>query len=104
MIPAGAITVPREGRLESTMGCASRTARQDYSILVAEFCSQLFSYRCTGALYLFSSQDNILPLFLIPLLLSVQLSSVCISTSARSFFSLDLCSPMVSIEELGLTF
>lgn len=106
MVPAGAALVPREGGLESRTGDTSRTGRQADSILVAEFCSQLFSYRCSGTLHLFSSQDNILSLFPISLLLSVQLSSVSISTCANSFFFffLDLCSPVASIEELGLKF
>lgn len=105
MVPAGAALVPREGGLQSRMGHTSRTGRQADGILVAEFCSQLFSYRCSGTLHLFSSQDNVLSLFPISLLLSVQLSSVSISTCAKPFFFfLDLCSPVASIEELGLKF
>lgn len=36
---------------------------QGDSILIAKFCSQLLSYRSSGTLHLFSSQDTILSLF-----------------------------------------
>lgn len=46
------------------MAHANRTGRQvqDNSILIAKFCSQLLSYRSSGTLHLFSSQDTILSL------------------------------------------
>lgn len=46
------------------MGQANRTGRQEQgdSILIAKFCSHLLSYRSTGTLHLFSSQDTILSL------------------------------------------
>lgn len=58
--------MPREARLKSMMGHTSRTGRQDDSILVAEFCSLLFSYRCSGALPLFLVRITSFPSFPFP--------------------------------------